>query len=224
LLIFILTESALELVPKKIANHPSIRKHAARKKKKPGEILLDRTYHHAAMRRLAGAEKRGRPDIAHITLLQVLGTPLNMSGMLKTYLHTAADYVIEIDSRTNLPRNYERFVGLMEQLHVQHRVPSKGARLLSIKKATLSELLNEVQPSKTLAFSTMGRAKSLQETCEAISGEKNPAVIVGGFPHGHFSADTMALTDEIVSIHPQALDAWVVASRIIYEYERAIGL
>jgi rRNA pseudouridine-1189 N-methylase Emg1 (Nep1/Mra1 family) len=36
--------------------------------------------------------------------------------------------------------------------------------------------------------------------------------------------ETLAEADEAVSIHPEALEAWVVTSRLVYEYEKACGL
>jgi len=35
---------------------------------------------------------------------------------------------------------------------------------------------------------------------------------------------TSSRFDELISIDPSGLDAWVVASRLVYEYEQAIGL
>jgi rRNA pseudouridine-1189 N-methylase Emg1 (Nep1/Mra1 family) len=34
--------------------------------------------------------------------------------------------------------------------------------------------------------------------------------------------DTLALADEVISIHPEALEAWVVTSRLVYEFEKAL--
>jgi rRNA pseudouridine-1189 N-methylase Emg1 (Nep1/Mra1 family) len=35
--------------------------------------------------------------------------------------------------------------------------------------------------------------------------------------------ETMSHADEAVSIYPEALEAWVVTSRLVYEFERALG-
>jgi rRNA pseudouridine-1189 N-methylase Emg1 (Nep1/Mra1 family) len=34
--------------------------------------------------------------------------------------------------------------------------------------------------------------------------------------------ETMSHADEAVSIYPEALEAWVVTSRLLYEYEKAM--
>jgi len=54
--------------------------------------------------------------------------------------------------------------------------------------------------------------------------KQRPAVIVGGFPHGHFSETTIRLADEVGCIDPDMLETWTLTSRVIYEYESAISL
>ena len=223
-LILLLAESALELVSKDLLNHPAIVNHAYRLGKAPNEILLDRSYHHKAMTNLQDAEKRGRPDIVHMTLLGTLGTPLNKEGLLHAYVHTISDQIIEVSSKTRLPRNFNRFVSLFEQLFKLGKVPEIGEPLLSIKKEKLSTFIEKLRPSKIIAFSSVGRLNTLKNICSQIAKEAKPLIIIGGFPHGHFRDETINLADETVSIDKEALEAPVVTSRIIYEYEIAIGL
>jgi len=75
------------------------------------------------MRTLTNASKRRRPDIAHFTVLEALGSPLNKEGVLRTYMHTLDDRVITVSPKIRLPRNYDRFVGLIEQLFQKDRIP-----------------------------------------------------------------------------------------------------
>ena len=116
MLTFILAESALETVPQELWKHPAIENYSEKKGKSPRLIVLDRSYHHAAMEGMKDGEKRGRPDIVHFSLLEALGSPLNREGLLKVYVHTFDDHVISVDPQTRLPKNYNRFIGLMEQL------------------------------------------------------------------------------------------------------------
>lgn len=223
-LTFVLVESALELVPKELSNHPAIVSHARRKGIAPKEILLDRSLHHYAMEVLRNSKKRGRPDIVHMTLLEVLGSSLNDEGLLRTFVHTINDRLIEIPSKVRLPRNYNRFMGLFEQLFRLGKVPKEGKYLLSIHKETLKSLIERLNPSKVVAFSTIGRFETLRSVGRQIVKEAKPLVIVGGFPHGHFTNETLNLTDDIISIDKEVLEAHIIASRIIYEYEVALGL
>ena len=223
-MILILVESALETVPRDLWSHPAIRRHSKRRGKPPGLILLDRSYHHSAMKKLRESEKRGRPDIVHFALLEALGSPLNKERLLQVYVHTNNDYVITVNSEARLPRNYDRFVGLLEQLLELGRVPSKGQTLLELEHKTLSQLLEETETDYVMAFSRKGSPKTLEEAISKLLEKQRPTVIVGGFPHGHFSETTIRLANEVVCVDPEMLETWTLTSRVIYEYERALSL
>jgi len=226
LLNLILAESALETIPEKLWKHPAIQKYAKLRRKHPRFVLLDRSYHHKAMKFLEQSEKRGRPDIVHFALLEALGSPLNKEGLLQVYVHTFNDYVITVNPETRLPRNYDRFVSLIEQLFEYGRVPpqKRQTALLTLEHKTLTQLIQEVKPSYTLAFSRTGKPHTLEEAVSKLSNEKKPALIIGGFPHGHFSEATLKLVNETVCIDPDMLETWTVTSRAIYEYERALSV
>ena len=227
---FALVESALQIVPREIQSHPQIKKYAERREKQPDEVLLDRAFHHAAMQKLARkgyrvpVEKMGRPDIVHNVLLQILETPLNWEGGLRVFVHTQDDYLISINPKIRLPKNYVRFVGLIEQLFAQKRVPEKGEPLMQIEKSTLQQLVRNIHASNVLGFSILGKPTLMRSAAERASKLQNPLVIVGGFPRGHFENGTRSLLNEIWSVDREPLDAWVVAGRFVYDFEWSIGV
>ncbi len=227
---FVLVESALQLVPHEIQSHPQIKSYAERREKKPNEVLLDRAFHHAAMQKLARkgyrvpVEKMGRPDIVHNVLLQILETPLNWEGGLRVFVHTQDGYVISVNPKIRLPKNYVRFDGLIEQLFAQKRVPEEGEPLMQIEKSTLNQLVRNVGVSDVLGFSILGKPTLMRSVAERASKLQNPAVFVGGFPRGHFRDKTRSLLNEIWSVDRESLDAWVVAGRFVYDFEWCIGV
>jgi len=224
LLTLILAESALETIPKKLWKHPAIKRYLEKLGKPPEFLLLDRSYHHTVMKSLKGNEKRGRPDIVHFALLEALASPLNKEQLLQVYVHTINDYVITVNPQVRLPKNYNRFIGLMEQLFEFGRIPPSGPPLLALSRETLPQLLQRIKPTFVLAFTRKGSRFALEDAIAKISDEKKPVVMIGGFPHGHFSSKTIKLADETVSIDVEMLETWTVTSRVIYEYERAISL
>ncbi len=224
MLTLILAESALETIPKGLWGHPTIRRNSKRRGKPPGLILLDRSYHHSAMKKLRESEKRGRPDIVHFALLEALGSPLNKEKLLQVYVHTQNDYVITGNSEARLPRNYDRFVGLLEQLFELGRVPSVGHALLKLEHKTLPQLLEETKSDYVMAFSRKGSPETLEAAISRLLEKQRPAAIIGGFPHGHFSETTIRLADDVVCVDPDMLETWTLTSRVIYEYERATSL
>ena len=219
----IFVEAALETVPPEALRHPSVRRNAKRRGKSPEETLLNRSLHHGAMRSLVDAHKRGRPDIVQICLLEALGAPLNRAGGLRVWVHTYDGRVIRVSPEVRVPRDCNRFDSLMEQLLTVGRVPPKeGEPLMVVTDMSLAELLEEIGPSRTVALTSHGRPSDLEEVCGTLAGEGVSAVLVGAFPHGPLGEGTLALADEAVSIHPEPLETWVVTSRLVYEYERAL--
>jgi rRNA small subunit pseudouridine methyltransferase Nep1 len=220
----IFAETALETVPIQLWNHPSVVKRAKLLHKKPQDMLLDRSYHHHAMFRLPKAAKRGRPDIIHFSLLQALGSPLNKARLVKLFIHTIDDFVISVDSRVRLPRNYDRFVGLIEQLFKEKQVPVTSSPLLELRSGTLTTILSTIQTPYIVSLTRIGKKKSLNRIIKNISQKINPVIIIGAFPRGHFSDKIVELADISVAIDPEMLETAIITSRVIYEYEKHIGL
>ena len=229
-LTLVLVESALQLVPNEILSHPQIKHYAKKRRKAADEILLDRSFHHSAMQRLARmpypipADKMGRPDIVHNTLLQVLETPLNWEGLLRVFVHTQDEHVISINPKVRLPKNYIRFIGLIEQLFAKKRVPKEGEPLLRIERMSLQQLATICGPTEVLGFSTQGKPAFIRDVAEFASTLKSPLTFIGGFPRGHFTEKTKQLVKETFSVDKRPLDAWVVAGRFVYDFEWSIGL
>jgi len=214
----VIAESALELVPEEIRGSPAVVNDAKRRERDPSKILLDRSLHHAAMVRLKEDYKRGRPDIVYVTLLSVTGTPLYEEGSVKVYVHTREDVVLEIAERTRLPKSYFRFRNLVEK-HLSERSDSA---LIRTHDMPIRELLRQVvRADLVTGLSTEGEPRALEELAGELVGKKDPCVVIGGFPHGHFSERTLVELDGLVRIHRGSLDAHVVASRLVYEVERA---
>ena len=224
MLSLILAESSIELVPNEIAGHPAIIKWARRKKKDPHQLVLDQTTHHSAILRLGkSGVGRGRPDIVHFSLLLALGSPLNSGNQLSCFVHTRDDYVITIDPRARLPRNTDRFTALIEQLYQESVVPPSGPPLMKLKKESLKDLLGKISPDNVVALTTVGSPKPMDEVAAVLSHAKRPALLIGGFPVGHFSAKTMKLASDNFRIDRRNLEAWTVVARALYDYEKAVG-
>jgi len=217
-----LVEAALELVPPEILRHPSVRRNAKRRGKRAEETLLNRSLHHSAMDRIPDGHKRGRPDIVNLCLLEALGSPLNRVGSLRVWIHTYGDQLIEVSPQARLPRDCNRFNSLVEQLFAEGSVPPQGEKLMSMTEGSLTDLIGRIEPTKVVALTSRGRESSLEQVCEGLVGEERPLILVGAFPHGPFSESTLTQVTEAVSINTEPLEAGVVTSRLIYEYEKSV--
>jgi rRNA small subunit pseudouridine methyltransferase Nep1 len=220
--VLVLAETALETIPNELKKDQAVKADAERRGKPSGEILLDRSPHHSAMLKLRDGESRGRPDIAYHVLLDVASSPVYRAGVLDLYMHIRGDMVLSFSKGLRPPRSYDRFRNLMEQLLKEGRV-GKEADLITLKKASFKEILREIRPSEVIGLSKLGSRATLPSAVSSARGAR-PCFVVGGFPSGHFGEDMEKEFDSMVSISPQGLDASLVACRLVYEMERALGI
>ena len=220
MLYIILAESSLELIPKKIHNHPSVTSYSKKFKKNSSNTLLDNSWHFGAMKGLDNEIKRGRPDIIHLTLLSLCTTPVFYKNKIKIFVHTVNDEVISINNNTRLPKSYHRFQGLMEKLFLTKKIESEDEILMEMKNSSLSQLVSKIKPTQIIGLTTQGQKISLDKLVEQI--EENSCIILGGFQKGHFNNETDKIIDKSFSINDSSLEAHLVASRLAYEYEKTI--
>jgi rRNA small subunit pseudouridine methyltransferase Nep1 len=205
--------------------HPSVKRNAKKRGKKPEETLLDRSLHHFGMHNLPRAEKRGRPDIIQICLLEALGSPLNRLGNLRVWINTLMGDTIIVHPETRLPRDCNRFKSLIEQVFLQRECPPNSQNpLLKIHKLSLKELLEEIEPSKVIALTSHGTPTNLENLVKQLTKLENPVVLVGAYPSGPMESDTLILANEQFSIYCEALESWTVTSRLVYEFEKNSGI
>ena len=226
----ILLECALELVPSELSALKQIQKHAARRGKKPTEILLDQSHHGREMTRLEDGLQRGRPDIVFHSLMSILETPLCKSGNLTVHLHLQDGRIIEVNPDVRLPRNYDRFVGLFEQLLIKGQVPVEGTPLLNITKKSLPDLVTELKKGSSEALSILTIENGLKTTIDSLQLKfpleaSVPVIVgVGAFPHGDFPEDLKKLFETHLELDTEVMMAWHVCAEILWTYSSRIGV
>ena len=213
----ILAECGLELIPEEIKNRPAIQKNV--KKDYYPSLLLDNALHHSAMVKLKDVGKRGRPDITHNCLLNVLGSPLNKSGNLKLYIHTLNNKIFEINPQIKIARNYNRFKGLMAKLLKENEIRIRELLLISQFNGNLMDLVKSFKKKQIIIFSSKGELVKYHLDLFDKGLTRNYIVIIGGFQKGYFAEDILNLSDKIVSISNYSLDAWVIVNKIVSFYE-----
>ena len=220
MLSLILAESALELIPKELQNHNSVLAHSKRVNKKPSEIILDVSWHFAAMKGIKNEIKRGRPDLIHFCLLEACSIPLYFENKIRIYVHTIDDRVIFLGDNVRLPKSYHRFVGLIEKLYSTGIIEEGGKKLLEMKKMDFSKLIDKIAPKEIIGLSEKGDSSSYEKLAKTIS--KDSCIVVGGFPKGQFSDQIVKKINNLVSVDKNPLEAHVIISRVLYEYEKEL--
>jgi rRNA small subunit pseudouridine methyltransferase Nep1 len=224
-IVLLLVEAAVELVPQEIRNHPVIQAYCRRRRQDPRWVILDSSYHHSAMKNLSNYQKRGRPDILHFTLLEALGSPLNLAGMLEVYCHTQDGAFIEVNPEVRLPRVYERFKGLLSQLYRQGTIKTEqGEILLKMEKKSITEAISSIRPRRVYLLSEEGRRVKRSEIEEIFKATDRPLFMVGCYPHGDFQEETKKLAEEPLSLSERRLEAWTAVSRLLCIAEQALNI
>jgi len=216
----ILAQSALEIVPKELENHPSVTSYCEKYSKKPSETLLDISWHFAAMKGIKNEIMRGRPDLIHLALLSMCNTPLYARKKLQVYVHTINDNVISLRNGVRPPKSYHRFQGLIEKLFKNGNIESDNLTLLELEHLTFEDLIKKIKPKILIGFSTQGENSTFEKAAEIITD--NSCIVIGGFQKGHFSKEISKNFDHLKSLHENSLETHVVSSRILYEYEKTI--
>jgi len=215
-LVFVETE--LELIPPSISTHPQVIAYAHKRGKSAQTLLLDSTYHHNAMRLLPDWKRRGRPDIIHRCLLFALDSYINRSGLLDIYIHTRNDLVISVNPLVRLPKHYQRFLGLIEQLFEKGSISSTSEPLLILKQQSLPRLLDTL-PKRSFLLSEKGKTTELISLFKGFI--KEPMVLgIGGFPHGDFTKNHTLFSEQL-SIGACSFTASTTTAKALFSYEEA---
>lgn len=220
MLSLILAESSLEMIPEEIKSHPSVVSHAHKLGKNSSKILLDNSWHFAAMKGIPNEIKRGRPDLVHFSMLEATSIPLYYENRIKIFVHTINDKVIYLGPNVHIPKSYHRFAGLMEKLFSDGSITTGAHKLLSIQDKSFMQLINEITPSQIIGLSTMGKPSSFDRIVSNLID--NSCIVIGGFQKGHFSNIVQNQLTDLFSAGPMPLESHVVVARILYEYEKTI--
>jgi rRNA small subunit pseudouridine methyltransferase Nep1 len=220
LLSLVIAESALELVPLELQGHNSVTASARRFNKKPSEILLDISWHFAAMKGIKNEIKRGRPDLVHFSLLEACSIPLYFENKLNVFVHITSDKVISVGQNVRLPKSYHRFIGLVEKLYATGKIKEGGNALLEIRDMNFEDLIKKINPKQTIALSSKGIKSCYQRLAEEMGDDT--CIVIGGFSKGQFSDKNRAYFDRVISVDKEPLEAHIIISRLLYEYEKRI--
>jgi rRNA small subunit pseudouridine methyltransferase Nep1 len=221
----VLEDASLELVPKKYRNHDSCQE-VERKFGVPADLqILDDNFHHAIVSRLKQGERRGRPDIVHIALLDITSTPLYMNDGVRVVIHTCGQAAIILGRGVRIPRTLQRFCGVMSRILARKQEEREKGLFSFNENQSLEEVISLSDATNVVSFSRKGVLTNLNELVKEIQSTSTiTAWIVGAFPHGHFKDEVRAVSNRMVSISDSPLPAHVVTARLSYELERTQGI
>jgi rRNA small subunit pseudouridine methyltransferase Nep1 len=153
-----------------------------------------------------------------------LDSVLAKAQQLEVFVHTITGEIMQITTGTRLPRRTQRFVGLMEQLLLNKRVPLKGDPLLQIVPGNLETYLKSLEPSQTFLLSVEGTRMSPTQLAKTLVNETKPVVLMGGFAHGKVNSRVLEFVDQQVSIDPELLAASTTVGMLVHSVEGILDL
>ncbi|MCY0851857.1 16S rRNA (pseudouridine(914)-N(1))-methyltransferase Nep1 [Thermoplasma acidophilum] len=217
----VIADAELETIPEEMQADPAIRRFAKKRNKRVDRMILDSNYMHTSIDRYFPNEskRRGRPDIIYLLLEMTQESILNHKNQLRTYVHTRNNQVIRISPITRMPKSYNRFIGLFEDLFEKRIITNNGKELLSMEESSLGDLINSIRRDRTILLHPKGE---MRKPSEFISNA-NILIVIGGFSEGDFISDT-SFINERYAIFDQELTIWSVANEMVANYERAVGL
>ncbi len=218
----IIAEAELELIPKELLGHGAVEAHAHNLNRAPTTMLLDQNHHHAAMKRLPNKERRGRPDIVHVTLLNILEGPLCRAGGLEVAVHTRHRELLRFKPETRLPRGEARFQGVMARVLKKGSSQDNDPLIWSQGKRSAEQVLEEFARGPVFRLDEGGTsATPLQLVDQARKGDLT--VVIGGYPKGEWGGEWSKAAPRTISIWPEPLTAWVVATEIAVSFRARHG-
>jgi rRNA small subunit pseudouridine methyltransferase Nep1 len=217
----LLVGAELELVPPEIAGHPSVRLNL-QAGRKPSDVLLDQNLHATASRQLPDGERRGRPDIVHYALLNLLESPVAKAGQLEVAVHTRDNELIRIRTDTRLPRGEARMHGLLAKVLRDGRSQDKDPLIWVEGTRTPAEVLESFARGPVLRLDEGGSAVAPADVAaKATNGDLT--LVLGAFPSGDFPPAWKQAAPDAVSIWKEPLNAWAVAGELVAAWRAKHG-
>ena len=231
---FIFFNAGLELIPQKLRKHSLIRKEwQYNTQHRDRGILLDGAIHSPLMDLLTETNQRGRPDIIHHILLNMVYSPLFTQGKLNIIVHTRENMCIKIPLTWRVPVNYNRFCGLFSQLLYHGRVPVQGDPILKVESCTLDHLLNSKPNSQILLCETSHLNQEFPITILSLAQvdlKTDLIFLIGGYQSGGLTSDLLDILKKgyfsvfLLPLYHDVLPAWVIVSKIVCYLEEKIGV
>jgi rRNA small subunit pseudouridine methyltransferase Nep1 len=197
------------------------------------ELLNCDDHRELCKRKLRQDPNDFRPDILHQEMLALMDSPLNKAGLLRVYIKTKKNVLIEVNPSIRIPRTYKRFAGLMVQLlhKMKIKAGTESTTLLKVIKNPFSQYLPAGtrcygMSCKGTLYSPIALAKALVPETDSTSDGTSPPTcfIVGAMSTGHITLEDHPYMEKMFSISSYPLSGAAALSRIAGAIEQHWGI
>ena len=197
------------------------------------ELLNCDDHRELCKRKLKVDPNNYRPDILHQELLSLLDSPLNKAGLLKVYIQTKKNVLIDVHPSIRIPRTYKRFAGLIVQLlhKMKIKAGTESTTLLKVIKNPFAQYLPPGtrcfgMSCKGTLYSPISLASSLVPSTYDPQDQILATVcfIVGAMSTGHITLEDHPYMEKMFSISSYPLSGAAALSRIVTGIEHHWGI
>lgn len=213
----LIANAQLELVPPEICGHPSIRRMSQFLGKKGATFILDQNQHRPAMKGIEDEAIRGRPDLLHYTLLNILEGPMAREGRVEVAVHTREGHFLRFRKDTRLPRGESRFHGVMSRVLRLGASQDKDPLVWVESTCGAKKALESFAKGPVIRLDAGGKALDPM-TLAKQSNHGELTIVIGGFAHGGFPQEWIDLVPTTASLYGEELNAWTVAAEVVAGY------
>ena len=191
------------------------------KSKKGYELLTCNPGHLGLLKKMNRDYTNVRPDIVHQTLMTLLDSPLNKTGNLQVYIHTTKNVLIEVSPHLRIPRQFNRFCGLMVQLlhKLKIRAAGQSKTLLRVVKNPVTRHLPV--GCRVIGTSVKGRLIDTHDLVPTLPMDQSVCFVYGAHASGPVEVDYV---EEVCSFSSFPLSASVAVGKLVNAYERHLGI
>jgi rRNA small subunit pseudouridine methyltransferase Nep1 len=182
-----------------------------------------------------------RPDILHQELLALLDSPLNKAGLLKVYIHTTKNVLIDVHPSIRIPRTYKRFAGLMVQLLHKLKIKAGNTSSTTLLKVIKNPFSSHLPPGtrcygfscEGMLYSPISLAKVMIPPTPSMGGGDDEddgnatpptCLVIGAMSTGHVTIDDHPYIEKMYSVSSYPLSGAAAASRILTGIEHYWGI
>ena len=84
----------------------------------------------------------------------------------------------------------------------------------------LKQVIEQQHADLVIVLSKDGTSVVLPQYLKKVNKQKKDHLlcVIGGFPSGQFHTDINTITTDVISLYPEMLPAWTVASELLVNY------
>ena len=193
-------------------------------KTKKGDFqLLNADDHRSVLAKHNRDPAECRPDILHQELMALLDSPLNKEGLLRVYVKSLQNVLIELHPSVRIPRTYKRFAGLFCQLLHKLKVRAVDGKETLLKVVKNPYTAHLPAGHVAYALSSAGTLYSPTHFAASLPDDVPLVFIIGAMAKGSIKPEEHNIV-EMVSISEFPLSGSTAINRLLGAIEHQWGI